>query len=113
MTAVPPPPPPPPAGVPAPAQPGKGLAITSLVLGILSVLLCLYWFIALPIGIVAVVLGIMARSKGVGGGMALTGIITGALGAVLALILAILTFAGGGIADYCLDNPDNPVCQTQ
>ena len=112
MSEIPPPPPAMPMSS-APASGGKGMAVTSLILGILSLALCLYWFIALPLGIVAVVLGVMARKKGVGAGMALAGIITGAIGIALGLILAVLTFTGGGIAEYCNDNPENPICETQ
>lgn len=113
MTEV---PPPPPMGAPmgAPQPQGKGMAIAALILGIVSVALCLYWFIAIPVGIVAIVLGVIARKRGVGAGMALAGIITGAVGAVLGLIIAILTFAGGGFLEgYCDDNPDNAVCEQQ
>jgi hypothetical protein len=67
-------------------KPGK--AIASLVCGIISL------FILGPIlGVVAIVLGVMARKEiaadpGLEGeGMALAGIITGAIGAVLAIVL--------------------------
>ena len=116
MTEVPPPPPAapvPPTFEPAP-QGGKGMAIASLVLGIVSLALCLYWFVALPAGIVAVVLGVIARGKGVGKGLALGGIITGAIGVLFGIILAIFSFAGGGfIEDICADQPDNPYCEQQ
>lgn len=85
-----------------------------MVVGIVSVALCLYWFLAIPLGIVAVILGVIARGRGVGAGMALAGIITGAVGFVLGLILAILTFAGGSFFEgYCDDNADNPFCEQQ
>lgn len=67
-------------------KPGK--AIASLVCGIISL------FILGPIlGVVAIVLGVMARKEiaadpSLGGeSMALAGIITGAIGAVLAIVL--------------------------
>ncbi|WP_291377969.1 DUF4190 domain-containing protein [Demequina sp.] len=114
MTQV---PPPPPMGDPmggAPQPQGKGMAIASLILGIVSVAMCLYWFLAIPAGVIAIVLGVIARGRGVGAGMALAGIITGALGAVLGLVVAVAVFTGGGIFDnYCEDNPDNPYCEQQ
>ncbi len=114
MTEV---PPPPPMGAPmggAPQPQGKGMAIAALILGIVSVALCLYWFIALPAGIAAIVLGVLARKRGVGAGMALAGIITGSIGAVLGLIIGILALAGGGILEgYCDDNPGNEICEQQ
>jgi hypothetical protein len=98
----------------------NGKALSSMIVGIVSVLLCFYWFIALPGGIVAVILGVLSRKEiaqgnGTNGGMAMTGIITGALAVVLGLIGAILVFAGGGIADaflgeFCDENPTNPAC---
>jgi len=123
MSEIPPPPSMPPSmppqmppnmGMSQQSGPGKGMAITSMILGIVSLALCLYWFIALPAGIVAVVLGVLARKRGVGAGLALAGIITGAIGAVFALIIAILAFSGGGfIKSYCDKNPDNAYCQQQ
>lgn len=110
-------PPPPPMGAPMGGDPrpqGKGMAIAALVVGIVSVALCLYWFISIPAGIVAVVLGVIARGRGIGAGMALAGIITGALGFVFGLVILILSFAGGGFLDgFCEDNADNPFCTQQ
>ncbi len=110
-------PPPPPMGAPmgeAPQPQGKGVAIAALVLGIVSLALCLYWFLSIPAGIVAIVLGVIARRRGVGAGMALAGIITGALGAVLGFVILVLSFAGGSFLDgFCDDNADNPFCEQQ
>lgn len=85
---------------PAAAGPSQVLAIVSLVIGILS-LLCCAWF--LP-GIIAIVLGFVARSKANsdpanygGAGLALGGIITGALSLVIGVIVVILyVFMGVG-----------------
>jgi len=91
-------------GANTPFQPpvaGQGqnqtLAIVSLVCGILSVFCCA-WF--LP-GIVAVVLGFMAKNKADqnpaeygGRGMAVAGMITGGISVVLGIIVTILWFLG-------------------
>jgi hypothetical protein len=67
----------------------SGKAIAALVLGILSLLAPF----GIVLGIIAIVLGVMARKEiqagtGLDGdGMALAGIITGALGCVLFLVL--------------------------
>jgi len=113
MTAV-PPPPPESAGVPAPAGGGSnGLAITSMILGIVSVLTCLYFFLAMPLGAAAIVTGVLGRKsadvKG-GNGLALTGIITGAIGFVLGLILVILGFVGEGLTNDWLCDIDPAYC---
>lgn len=86
---------------PGSAAPAAGqnqtLAIVSLVVGILS-LFCCAWFIP---GIVAIILGFVARGKANsdpanygGAGLALGGIICGALSLLLGIIVAILYFLG-------------------
>lgn len=78
-----------------PAGPGNGLAITSLVLGIISiVMVCCCAYISPLTGIGALITGFMANSKGQSKGMAITGIILGALGAIGAIVLIILAFSG-------------------
>jgi hypothetical protein len=87
---------PPPFDEPAGAPKTAGKAIAALVCGILSLLVA-----GVILGVVAVVLGIVARKEiaanpALGGaGMALAGIITGALGFVLAVIL--LAVGGPGV----------------
>lgn len=74
----------------APAQP-KGLALSSLIVGIVS--LAISWpvaIIGIIGGIVAVVLGIVARKKGQSKPMSLWGIITGAAAIVLAIVSLIV-----------------------
>ena len=93
-----------PAGAPAPTQmapgqtPSQGLAIGSMICGILAFVGCCIWFLSAPLALVAVVLGHVAISKikanpaaNGGKGMARTGLILGYLG----LLGAILTFAAG------------------
>ena len=79
-------------------------ATTAMVLGIVAVVLmpigCCCWFLeilAIPLGVVAIVMGRGARnrvnaSQGTlgGGGKAMAGIITGAIAAVLGLIILVL-----------------------
>lgn len=84
---------PPAGGYPAPAG-NNGLAIASLVLGILALLgVCLAGFGGL-LGIVAIILGVLARKKvklgqAGQGGLAIGGIVTGAIGLVLGVIVMI------------------------
>lgn len=103
MTAV---PPPPPAGnAPVPASGGtNGLAITSMILGIVSIFTCLYAILAIPLGLGAIITGVLgkknAAEKG-GNGLALTGIITGAIGLLLAIIfVVVVVFAGDGSNEW-------------
>jgi hypothetical protein len=79
-------------------------ATPAMVLGIISVVLmpigCCCWFLeilAVPLGVVAIVMGVGARNRvnasgGTlgGGGKAMAGIITGGIAAVLGLIVLVL-----------------------
>lgn len=113
MSAYPPPPPsdgPPPPPPPGGGYPGGGVppgpsavpannskATASLVLGILSLFCC-----GFVLGVVAIVLGLLARgeierSQGTqgGAGLALGGIITGALGVLSGIAFGIAIFSFG------------------
>ncbi|MFD9354319.1 hypothetical protein [Streptomyces sp. NPDC060031] len=86
----------PPYGAP---QPSNGFGITALVLGILSVVGCVTSFIAVALGIGAVVFGALGRGKATrgqatNGGMALAGIILGAIGIVLGGLMLAMAIAG-------------------
>jgi hypothetical protein len=90
-----------PSAMPAPVVPGQvpsqGMAIGSLVCGILSIVICCFWPISGPLAIVAIVLGFVTLSKAkanpgaVGGkGMARAGLILGFIGLLAtALIVAV------------------------
>jgi hypothetical protein len=101
---TPPPPPPPEYGAPGPygaAQPAKtsGMAIASLVTGILGIFPCCSIGI---LGILGIVFGVLARknidaSNGTqkGRGMATAGLICGAIGVALGIIYWIVVVATG------------------
>ena len=77
-------------------QTGKGLAIASMVCGIASIVLCCFTYFALILSIAAVVLGIISKKKTTeGSGMALAGIITGAVGLLIALFFIIVGAVAG------------------
>lgn len=87
-----------------PVVPGKGMAITSMVLGIVALVLFCIFYIAIPCGIVALVLGIVAKNKasavGMKSGMATAGIVCSciALGiTVLYLLIAAVGCASMGL----------------
>lgn len=68
-----------------PAEEGKGFAIAGMVCGIIS-LFC-FGFI---LGILGVVFGSIAKSKGYKGGMATAGVVCGAIGIVGAILVIFL-----------------------
>ena len=79
-----------------PQQPKKsdGLAIASMILGIVSILFTCCYGGGLITGIVGLVLGIIAKSKGQNKGFTLTGIITSAVAIFLGIIVLILIIFG-------------------
>lgn len=65
-------------------QPGQGLAIAGMILGIIS-LLCFPYIT----GVLGIIFGAIAKSKGCRSGMATAGIVCGAIGVGLWLIMII------------------------
>jgi hypothetical protein len=104
MTQMPPPPGNPPGAYPGSQPPrsssSAGLAIASMVVGILSIPCFCAWYIAIPLGVIGIILGIIAkgqadRGEAGGRGMAVAGIACGSIGVLLALIMAIIFFTAG------------------
>ena len=89
---------------PLQTQGGSGLAIGSMVCGILSIVFCCGSWISWILSVVAIVLGAVSISKGRRGkGMAMAGIITGAVGIVLSILILIVAGimgATGDLAEY-------------
>ncbi|MHA3724460.1 hypothetical protein ACXR2T_11335 [Leucobacter sp. HY1910] len=74
----------------------KGLALSALIVGIASLVLCALPFMGIAGGITALVLGIIALKRAQSKGMSLTGIITGSLAVLCSIIIVVvsLTFLG-------------------
>lgn len=86
--------------------PSQGMAIASMICGIISLIFCCAWVISAPLALVAIVLGHMAISKTnadpkqyTGKGMARTGQITGYLGLLGAIIVAIFALQFRGLSE--------------
>lgn len=65
---------------------GQGLAITSLVLGILAIITCLVWYIGIVLGVLAIIFGTVSVKKR-GRKKAIAGIVTGSIGVILSLLI--------------------------
>ena len=79
---------------PAAGSGSNPMAIVALVLGILSILTACFWFVAGPLGIAAIVLGFIGRGKAKRGearqgGLAMAGLVTGAIGLILTIVLTV------------------------
>ena len=107
------PPPGPGYGIPIPAPPTAAKATTSLVLGVVSLVLC-----GLFAGIPAIVVGFLARAEirrsggRLGGdGLALAGIVTGILGTLWSLVLAALLVFGLAVGGAVVKEYDRTCAQ--
>ena len=101
MSQVPPSPQPPapvPPGAPA-LNPGRGLSIAGMVLGIVALGLFCIWYIAIPCAIVGLVLSIIGKNKSVAAGqpygMAKAGIILSIVALAVDVLIAILALTIG------------------
>lgn len=87
-----------PVAVDAAPRGGAGLAITSMVLGIVSIVIFFLWFVAIPLAITAIILGIVSLVKRYPGkGMSITGIVTGGVGAFILgglVLLSLVAYSG-------------------
>lgn len=68
---------------------GKGLSIASMVLGIVSVVLCCLWYVSLPCAILAIIFGVIGKKRD-GRGMAIAGLVLG----IIAIALYVLAVVG-------------------
>lgn len=73
-----------------PTKPQNGLAIASMITGIVSLFLIGFTFFSLALGIVALILGIMGLKKPTGKGMAIAGIATGGLTILIFIIILVV-----------------------
>lgn len=74
---------------------GKGLAIASLILGILGLIFsCCTAYIGIPFGVVGIILGVMHNKKNGKCGMSTAGIICSVVAVVLAVVITILGLIG-------------------
>ena len=79
--------------VAAPPDPGAGQAVTSLVLGIISIVFTFipcFGFVAIVTGIIGLVMGILGRKSATRHGMAVTGIVLSAISLGLAVLFTAL-----------------------
>lgn len=74
----------------------KGLSIASMVLGIVSIVLCCIYYISIPSSILAIIFGAIGMKKG-GKGMAIAGIVCGIIGLALYIlaVIGVATFITG------------------
>ena len=74
-----------------PTSDNSGLAVVSLIAGILSILVCLLVWLSLLLGVAAIVCGVISL-KSAGRGKAIAGIVTGSIGIVLSILVFLIGF---------------------
>lgn len=80
----------------------KGYAITSMVLGIVSLVVCCLPYITVPAALIGLIFGIVSLKGGYGGrGMAIAGIVTSSVAIALGAwwLIAMLGVLSGGTHD--------------
>ena len=76
---------------PPPGPPQSiGLSVASMVLGIISLVIFCFWYISIPLAIIAIVLGVIGMKSG-GKGMAIAGLVCG----IVTIALVVLLLIGG------------------
>ena len=107
--AYPPPPPAPYAGyAPPPVGPKNGLGIAALIVAIIGLVFCWTVVGGIILGVVAVIIGFLARGRvkrgeASNGGVAIAGIVLGIVAIVLGLVFIPIwysLFEGAGVTDY-------------
>lgn len=66
----------------------SSLGVASLVLGIISIVLDLFWYISIPTGILAIIFGVKS-SKKIGSKLGKSGLILGIIGLSLTVLIYI------------------------
>lgn len=76
-------------------KPSMGLAIASMICGILSILCCCFSYFGIVLAIAALVMGIISVAQHKGGkGMAVAGIVCGAIGLIFSVTITIFAQIG-------------------
>jgi hypothetical protein len=82
-----------------PVKKNNGAAIAALVFGILAILSGIFFPLAILFGVIAIICGVIGKKKGAGG-VAIGGIVTGAIGLLIGLaVLGFTIFVGQAILD--------------
>lgn len=87
----------------------KGFSIAALVLGILALILSCTVFVSLIFGLIAIIVGVLGL-KSSKRGMSIAGIVTGAIGMVIAVVMA---FVWISLGVYIFNNASNAVNSLQ
>lgn len=80
----------------------NGISIAAMVLGIVAIVLCWFWFIAFPCGVLAIIFGCIGKKKN-NNNFAKTGLILGIVYMGILLVIILLMFTAVGTSIYLND----------
>ena len=83
----------------------KGFNITSMILGIVSIVFFCFWYVSLPCSIMAIIFSIAGKHNG-GRGMGVAGLILGIIALVLLIVIFVLGIIAAGAGLSFLNNFD-------
>ncbi len=86
----------------------KGFNITSMILGIISIIGFCWWFVSIPTSIIAIIFSV-AGKKDAGRGMGIAGMVLGIISLALWILLFVCAFAGIAVFGDELINSLNTV----
>ena len=72
----------------------KGFNITSMILGIVSIVFLCVWYISLPCSIMAIIFSIAGKHNG-GRGMGVAGLVLGIISLILLIVIVVLAATAG------------------
>ena len=85
----------------------KGMCIASMIIGIISILMCAIQPVVIIAAIVGLILGLVALKTTEGKGMAIAGIIMSSLGIILGLLVMTVFMGAVGIVGKSIETFDN------
>lgn len=78
-----------------PGKKSSNLAVTSLVLGILSIVFCIVFYLSFIMGVIGLIMGIVSVAQHRDGhGLAVAGIITNGIGLLFSIVIGFLAIVG-------------------
>jgi len=81
---------------PKPKEPTNGLAVTSMVLGIISIVFCMLFYFSIPCGIAGLIFGIVAKKNPAGRGVRIAGVWTSVIGLFLGVLILVVILLSVG-----------------
>jgi hypothetical protein len=83
-----------------PANNSIAFAVTSMVTGIVGLILGVFFWLSLPLAAVAITFGALGMRRPIGKGMAIAGLVTGSVAALIGLCIIMLALIAANTPTY-------------